>query len=239
MKPAIAVKSRLVLAALAMLCGFALAQSGCGNLSGCGGLTGFGNAPFTGCGGGQGIPPQSSVNFVGTNGTVFRAIVSDTVASYTLQATVPLKLIYVNNVPPLRVLATNLSPNGHVLSVQALSGFTTTQLATTSVQGSTVSVNVGGPLPAIAAPPVCDVRFIVSGPPNQAYEALLEQNNNAYENLTTAPTYYLLGRASGDVDGVFTEISPYFGAINVQLVINGVLNDIGAGNNFTVKSGCP
>ncbi len=239
MKRAIAVKSRLAILALAMLCVCALAQSGCGSLSGCGGLTGFSNAPFTGCSGGQGIPPQSSINFVGTNGTVFRAIISDTVASYTLQATVPLKVIYVNNVAPVRILATDLSPNGFVLSVQALSAFTTTQLATTSVQGSTISVNVGGALPALAGPPACDVRFIVNGPVNQTYEALLEQNNNAYENLTTSPTYYLLGGASGDVDGVFTELSPYFGAINVQLVINGVLADIGAGNNFTVKSGCP
>ncbi len=225
--------------ALAMLCGFAMAQSGCGSLTGCSGFTGNGSSPFTGCGGGQNIPPQSSINVVGTNGTVFRAIISDTHASYTFQATVPLKVIFVNNVPPVRVLATDLSPTGNVLSIQALSAFTTTQLATTSIQGTTISVNIGGPLPFIAGPSACDVRFIVNGPANQFYEALLEQNNNAYENLTTSPTYYLLGGASGDVDGIFTEVAPYLGAIKVELVINGKLNDFDAGNSFTVKSGCP
>lgn len=222
-----------------MLCGYAMVQSGCGSLTGCGGVTGFGNSPFTGCGGGQNIPPQSAINFLGTNGTVFSALISDTRASYSFVGTVPQKVIYVNNVPPVRILATDLSPTGHVLSVQALSTFTTTQLATTSTQGSTISVNVGGALPAIAGPPACDVRFVVNGPANQFYEALLEQNNNAYENLTTSPTYYLLGGASGDVDGVFTETAPYLGAIKVELVINGKLNDFDAGNNFTVKSGCP
>jgi hypothetical protein len=239
MKSLVATKSLLLGLALVMLCAFALVHSGCGSLTGCTGFTGNGNSPFTGCSGGQNIPPQSSINFVGTSGTVFRAIVSDTVASYSFQATVPLKVIYVNNVPPVRILATDLSPDGYVLSVQALSAFTTTQLATTSTQGSTISVNVGGTLPFIAGPPACDVRFVVNGPVNQSYEALLEQNNNAYENLTTSPTYYLLGGASGDVDGVFTEVFTFFGPLRVDLVINGVLADSGFGNDFTVKSGCP
>lgn len=230
---------RLAGMGLALLCIFMLAQSGCGNALGCGGLTGNGNSPFTGCSGGQNIPPQSSINFVGQTGTVFRATVSDTVASYTFQATVPTKVIYVNNVPPVRILATNLSPTPALLSVQALSAFTTTQLASTSTPGSTISVNVGGALPFIAAPPVCDVRFVVNGPFNQSYEALLEQNNNAYENVTTAPTIYFIGGATGSVDGVFVEVLGFFGAINVQLVINGKLADLGSGNSFTVKSSCP
>jgi hypothetical protein len=232
-------KGRIAGAALAILCAVALAQSGCGNTFGCNGLTGFGNSPFTGCGGGQNIPPQTSVNFVGTSGTVFLATVSDTVASYTFQGTVPTKVIYVNNVPPVRVLATNLSPTPALLSVQALSAFTTTQLSSTTTPGATISVNIGGPLPAIAGPAACDVRFLVNGPINQNYEALLEQNNHAYENITTAPTLYLVGGAKGNVDGIFTEIAGLFGPLKVDLVIDGKLADAGSGSNFTVKSGCP
>ncbi len=239
MKTAYSAKPRAGWLALAILCAWALAQSGCGSTFGCGGLTGIGNGPFTGCGGGQNIPPQSSVNFLGTNGTVFIATVSDTVASYTFKGTVPLKLIFVNNKLPVRIIATNLSPTPALLSVQALSVFTTTQIASTTTPGGTVSVNVGGVLPAISGPAACDVRFIVTGPINQNYEALLEQNNNAYENLTTAPTYYLVGGASGNVDGVFTEVGGFFGAIKVELVINGKVADFDSGNSFTVKSGCP
>jgi hypothetical protein len=239
MKFAAAGKPRLAGVALAVFCAAALAQSGCGSISGCNGLTGFGNSPFSGCSGGQNIPPQSSINFLGTNGVVFRATVSDTKASYTFQGTVPLKVIYVNNQPPLRILATNLSTTPGVLSVQALTAFTTTQFASTTTPGGTVSVNVGGPLPAIAGPPVCDVRFALSGPVSQLYLALLEQNNNAYENVTTAPTLYLLGGASGDVDGTFSESFPKLGPLTVDLVINGRLAAVGAGTNFTVKSGCP
>jgi hypothetical protein len=161
------------------------------------------------------------------------------VASYTFQATVPLKVVYVNNVPPLRILATNLSPTPALLSVQALTGLATTQLASTTTPGATISVSVGGPLPFIAGPAACDVRFVVNGPINQNYEALLEQNNNAYENLTTAPTLYLMGGAKNNVDGIFTEILGFFGPIRVELVINGKLTDFGSGNSFTVKSGCP
>ncbi len=233
-------KPRLTGMALALICMFfALAQTGCGNALGCGGLSGNGNSPFTGCTGGQNIPPQSSINFVGANGTVFSATVSDTVASYTFQATVPLKVIFVNNVPPLRVLATNLSPTPALLSIQAVSGFTTTQLASTSTPNSTISANIGGTLPAIAGPAACDVRFVVNGPVNQAYEALVEQNNNAYENITSPPTLYLVGGAKGNVDGVFLEVLGFFGPLNVQLVINGTLADVKSGNSFTVKSGCP
>ncbi|HEY2107906.1 MAG TPA: hypothetical protein VGH29_19070 [Candidatus Binataceae bacterium] len=224
---------------MAIICILALAQSGCGNALGCGGLTGNGNSPFTGCTGGQNIPPQSSINFTGQSGTVFRATVSDTVASYTFQATVPTKVIYVNNVPPVRIVATNLSPTPALLSVQALSAFATTQLASTSTPGGTISVNVGGALPAIQGPAACDVRFVVNGPINQSYEALLEQNNNAYENITTSPTLYLIGGAKNNVDGVFFEVLGFFGPLRVQLVINGKLAAVGAGSNFTVKSGCP
>ncbi|HKD65571.1 MAG TPA: hypothetical protein VKB84_01935 [Candidatus Binataceae bacterium] len=226
--------------ALAMLGALALAQAGCGNTFGCGGLTGSStNSGFSGCSGGQSIPPPSSINFAGTLGTSFIATVSDTIASYSFRGNVPLKVVYVNNKPPVLILATNLSPSPSLLSVQALSGFTTTQLASTSTQGSTISLSVGGPLPALAGPAACDVRFVVSGPINQNYEALLEQNNNAYENLTTAPTLYLVGGASGNVDGVFTEVLGFFGPIKADLVINGVLADTGLGNSFTVKSGCP
>jgi hypothetical protein len=232
-------KPRLAGMALAIVCVFALAQSGCGNALGCGGLSGNGNSPFTGCSGGQNIPPQSSINFTGQNGTVFSATISDTVASYTFRATVPLKVIYVNNVPPVRILATNLSPTPALLSVQALSGFATTQLASTSTPGSTISVNVGGPLTTIQGAAACDVRFVVNGPINQSYEALLEQNNNAYENITTAPTLYLIGGAKNSVDGVFVEVLGFFGPLRVQLVINGKLAATGAGSNFTVKSSCP
>ncbi len=217
----------------------ALAQSGCGSSFGCGGLTGFGNSPFTGCGGGQNIPPQSSINYVGTNGLVFSSTVSDTVASYTFQATVPQKVIFVNNKPPLRILATKLSTTPGLLSVQALTASTTTQLASTSTPGSTISVNVGAPLQAISGPAACDVRFFVNGPINQVYTALLEQDNNAYENVTTAPTLYLLGGAKNNVDGIFTQAAPKIGPLTVDLVIDGKLADTGAGTVFTVKSGCP
>jgi hypothetical protein len=232
-------KTRLALVLWVMFCAFALAQSGCGSIAGCNGLTGFGNSPFTGCSGGQNIPPQSSVNFLGTNGTIFRATISDTVASYTFQAKVPLKVIYVNNVPPIRIVATDLSPTPSLLSVQALSAATTTQFASTSTLGGTISVSVGGPLAAISGPAICDVRFAVNGPVNQTYTALLEQNNNAYEAATTAPTLYLLGGAKGSVDGIFTDAFPRLGPLTVQLVINGTVAAYGAGTIFTVKSGCP
>jgi hypothetical protein len=234
-----AAKTVLPALVLATLCGFMLAQSGCGNALGCGGLTGYGNGPFSGCSGGKPIPPQTSVNFEGDVGTAFRATVSDTVASYTFQAAVPLQLVYVNSVPPIRVIATSLSTRPALLSLQALSAFTTTQLASTTRPGGTVSVNVGGSLPALAGPAACDVRFYVYGPPTQNFQSLLEQNNNAYENTTIAPNLFLLGQAKGNVDGIFTEGYGLFGPLKVYLVINGKLADIGAGSNFTVKSGCP
>jgi hypothetical protein len=240
MKTANGVKLGLASLVFAILCAWLLTQSGCNSSTfGCNGLTGSNNSPFTGCTGGQNIPPQSSVNFVGTSGTVFAATVSDTIASYSFQGTVPLTIIYVNSVPPVRILATMLSPAPALLSVQALSAGIPTQLISTSTPGATISVGVGGVLPALSGPAACDVRFLVNGPVLQTYQSLLEQNNNAYENTTTAPTLFLLGQAQGDVDGIFTEIAGLFGPLRVNLVINGKVADAGAGTSFTVKSGCP
>lgn len=234
-----AMKHNLTAMALAMVCAVALAQSGCGNSLGCGGLTGTGNGPFTGCSGGKPIPPQSAINFVGDLGTVFSATVSDTVASYSFRAAVPLTLIYVNSVPPVRVIATNLSTTPSLLSIQALAAFTTVQFASTSTPGGTISVNVGGNLPAVRGPAACDVRFYVSGPATQNYQALLEQNNNAYEQQSLPPTLFLLGQAKGNVDGVFNQIFGGVGPLKVDLVIDGKLAAVGRGTVFTVKSGCP
>jgi hypothetical protein len=221
---------------VALLCA---AQSGCGNTFGCSGVSGSSSSQFNGCSGGNNIPPQSAINFLGNLGTPFIATISDTKASYTFNGTVPLEVVYVNNVPPLRVLATNLSTSPSLLAIQAISAFTTIRLASTTAPGSTISVNVGGALPAIAGPAACDVRFYVNGPIGQFYQSLLEQNNNAYENRTAAPNLFLLGGASGDVDGVFNEVIAYLGALRVNLVINGNLAANGSGRNFTVKSGCP
>ncbi|MGO9061901.1 MAG: hypothetical protein ACLQU2_31700 [Candidatus Binataceae bacterium] len=226
--------------ALACLCALALTQSQCGNITGCGGLGGSsGSGQFNGCSGGNNIPPQSSINFLGNVGTPFSATISDTNASYSFKGTVPLQVVYVNNVPPLRVVATNLSTTPSLLAIQALSTFTTVELASTRVPGSTISVNVGGNLPYIAGPPACDVRFYVTGPIGQYFQSLLEQNNNAYENQTAAPNLFLLGGASGNVDGVFVLVTQLIGPIQVNLVIDGKLAAQDAGSNFTVKSGCP
>lgn len=224
---------------LALLCVAALAQEGCGNTFGCGGLGGSSSGQFNGCSGGNNIPPQSGINFLGNLGTPFIATISDTKASYTFNGTVPLQVVYVNNVPPLRVLATNLSTTPSLVAIQAVSAFTTIALASTTTPGSTISVNVGGALPLIAGPAACDVRFYVNGPIGQYFQSLLEENNNAYENRTAAPNLFLLGGASGNVDGVFTEVIAYLGALRVNLMINGKLAAHDSGRNFTVSSGCP
>jgi hypothetical protein len=231
-------KLRLGGVLLAALVAWALTVSGCGSTFGCNGFTGSSNSPFTGCSGGQNIPAQSAITFVGRNGTVFKATVSDRLASYSFQATVPLQVIYVNNSPPVRVLATLLSPAPAFLSAEAFTGYTLQQLASTSSQGTTISLAISGTLNQVAGPPPCDVRFNVQGPVIQSYESLLEQNNNAYENTTAGPTLYLLGGASGDIFGTFTETVALYGPIKVNLAINGNVKT-GAGSTFTLKGSCP
>ena len=100
-------------------------------------------------------------------------------------------------------------------------------------------MNVGGALPAMPGPSACDVRFYVRGPLGQFFQSLIEQNNNAYENRTAAPNLFLVGQASGNVDGVFTEVIAFLGSIQVNLMINGKLAAFDSGRTFTVKSACP
>jgi hypothetical protein len=229
--------STIVLALAALCAAATLVASGCGSQLGCGNTTTGGEGQFAGCGGSP-IAPQGEINFVGDLGTPFRATVSDTKASYTFQGVVPLSVIYVNNVPPIRAIATNLSTNGGLLGIQALSAFTTTELASTNTTGATVQVNVGGALTFIPGPAFCDVRFLASSPRGQYFQSLLEQSNNAYENQTPAPVLFLLGQASGTVNGMFTEVFNDLGPLKVELIVNGILADADSGLVFSLKSGC-
>jgi hypothetical protein len=70
------------------------------------------------------IAPQSSYRIVGDVGTPFQAVISDSRSSWRLTATVPVSIVVVNDHPPDRILATKVTNDSRLLSVQTIQGFT-------------------------------------------------------------------------------------------------------------------
>ena len=148
-------------------------------------------------------PPLASYEIVGTLGTPFSATVSDFYSSWTLKGVVPLSVIIANNTLPSSIIATKTTSSDNLLSVEIISGFRVSNLASTRAPFGTVSVQEGGSLPSISSPADPDLRIFLSGPANLNYDALVEDINTGWIIESRAPTLILFDKPDGKVDATF------------------------------------
>lgn len=148
-------------------------------------------------------PPLASYEIVGTLGTPFTATASDSRSSWTFQGVTPLSVIIANNILPAAIIATKTTSNNNLLSVEIISGFHVSNLASTSAPFGTVSVQEGGSLPSISSPADPDLRIFLSGPANLGYDALVEDINTGFVINSRAPTLILFDSPVGKVDATF------------------------------------
>ena len=209
----------------------ALIAGGCALISACGGA--FGTSNSTRPGRTPNIAAQVSFRVVGTLGTPFSLLISDADSSWQVQGVVPLGIVIINTKTPVRMVATKLVNNSSLLSIEIISGFSVTQVSSTTAAFGVAVGSFGGKLSNFAAPASPDVRFFVKGPTNSVFDALIEDLSAGEIVQMRAPALVLFDRPNnGDiskrVDGIFNQVN-FFGSFDIDMIVGGSLVRVAAG----------
>jgi hypothetical protein len=170
-------------------------------------------------------PPLSAFRILGEPGLQFTAEVSDADATWEVRGAIPLSVVIVNNVTPVRMIATKLSGDNGILSIQLTEGFVVENVSSTAdPYGSAMLQNnpdhPGGAPPPLAASP--DLRMFVKGPPTERFAGLFEDRKQGFEISDRAPTLFLFDNPDGAVDATITQIQD-LGPFDVDLLLGGVV----------------
>jgi hypothetical protein len=164
------------------------------------------------------VPGQLSFRAVGVIGTPFTAILSDSRSSWQLRGTVPTTFAIVNWQPPVRMIATKTVSNSNLLSLEVLSGFFPTTLASTSQPYGTVQVQFGGTLAAFAPRAAPDVRFVLRAPQIALVTGNIEDLHKSFTIEQRVPTVFLFASPQGRVDGIFNLDNLFAGSMTIDLL---------------------
>jgi hypothetical protein len=181
------------------------------------------------------VAPLASYQILGTTGTSFNATVSDARSSWTFSGVVPLSVVIINDVLPASVVATKTASDNSLLSLEIIKGSRVSDLQSTTAPFGTVSVMTGGTLKSIPPPASPDLRIFDSGPLNEHYSALVEDQSIGFVINATSPTLILFDTPNGKVDATFFG-SHNFGAFTLNMTLNGnVVASIVQGPNATIR----
>lgn len=202
------------------------------------GCNGFGTGNATRPGSTPNIAAQTSFRFVGNVGTPFVATVSDKRSSWLLKGVVPLNVIIANGQAANRIVATKLTNDTRLLSVEVIKGIGVDSVSSTFANYGLVVGAVGGELDALGPAASPDVRFYVKAPPNGVYNALVEDESNAFILQSAAPTVIFFdspngNSQSGRVDGLFTDVTG--GSLSIDLTFNNAIVHAGGSGTVSIK----
>ena len=173
--------------------------------------------------GGGSIAPEISFRVQGTRNTPFTALITDTLASWTVNGVTPVAIVILNVNPPVRIYATKLVGNSAILNVQSVSGGqTNVGLASTDAPFGTV-VTQTGMLDEIAPPADPDARFFVKGSAGETFNGLIQDLNIGFALDDFVRTIFLFEHPTGRVDGYFNLTSDDLGPLQVDLAIGGTV----------------
>jgi hypothetical protein len=198
----------------------------CNNVTGFGGFVG--NTPNT--------TPQIIFKVLGTIGTPFTVTVTDANVSWNAQGAVPLQIALANYTPPVQLIATKLSNDNNLLSIQITRGFNILTLSSTSQPFGTVTARTptGLKTPIQVSPPANpDVRIGVTGSFGERMEVLIEDEETGYVFETIAPTLFLFEGPKGKIDAQLTQKND-LGPIVTNMTYNGELVATKSGEPFVV-----
>jgi hypothetical protein len=192
--------------------------------SSCGG-GGFGSTNITNPGNTPNVAAQTSFRIVGQIGTPFALTISDARSTWHVKGVIPLSIVIVNNIAPVRISASKLISDSSLLSVEVINGFTVYQLASTTDHFG-VAAGSYGRVTGFAPPASPDVEFFVKGPTQEVFDALIEDQNTGEVVQATAPTVILFdspaGGATPQFDGIFNAVT-FLGDFSIDLTFNGAL----------------
>ena len=202
--------------ALTSLLAFAAAVPGCSN-----GLGAF----QTGVGSTPNRPPLAAFRVLGETGLEFAAIISDDGATWQVQGSVPMNIVIVNNTTPVRMIATKLSADTGILSLQLTLGFVVRQTSSTNDPYGTASLQSSPTHPGFAPPPPLanpDIRLYVRGPLTERFSGIFEDSQQIFILSDRAPAIFLFEQPNGAVDASLTQIQN-LGPFSVDLLVNGAV----------------
>ncbi len=224
-----------LIAAIRRLTGLALVMAWLTGLSACNnnyiGFAGYvGNTPPT--------SPETVFKVLGTVGTPFTLLISNARSSWQVQGNVPLNINIVNS-PMIngqttaRMVATKLSSDNNLLSLQITNGFTVMGAVSTSAPYGTITAQTVTPLTQIAPHAQPDVRIFVFGPAGERFSGLVEDSQIGYLVNQRVPALFLFDSPNGKIDGQFTQIQS-FGPFAINMTYNGVVVATAKGFPFVV-----
>jgi hypothetical protein len=204
------------------------------------GCNGFGAGNATEPGNTPDVAAQTSFRMVGNLGTPFVATVSDQRSSWVINGVVPLNVIIANGNFPARIVATKLTNDNAMLSIEVISGYGVSSLSSTFANYGMVVGSLNGKLKAFAPPASPDVRFYINGPANGIFNATVEDSSTAYVLQSRAPCVILYdspdnNSLSGHVDGIFNLVGGAGGPLAIDLNFDGALARSGGSGTVTIK----
>jgi hypothetical protein len=204
------------------------------------GCNGFGSGNSTLPGSTPNLAAQVVFRMVGNLGTPFLATVADQRSSWQIHGVVPLNIIIANGNNPDRIVATKLTNDTELLSVEVISGFAIATVSSTIANYGVVVAGINGKLKALPPPASPDVRFFVNGPARGIFNAIVEDQTTAFVLQSSAPCVILYDHpnnnsVTGRVDGIFNVVGGAGGPLSIDLRFDNGFAHASGGGTQTVK----
>ena len=199
----------------------------------CGGAFGTANPSLPG--NTSKVPGETSLWLLGTPGTPFQAVITDTAQSWTFRGVVPESVVIINNSPGVQMTVTKLTNSAALLSTELLSGITLlAETSTTDPFGTTVLQTLGG-LKTIAPRANPNIEIFVKGPSSGLFTGLVEDLTLGFVVEGRSPCMFLFERPDGRVDAQINSLD-LAGKVIVDVINDGaVVEQLSGGPNLLVK----
>jgi hypothetical protein len=185
----------------------------------CGGA--FGTANPTAPGNTSKAPAEQALWVLGTPGTPFQALVTDSSQSWTFRGVVPQMVVIVNASPGEQMTVTKLSNNAALMTTELITGNTLVAEASTNDPFGTTVVQTFGGVAGIAPRANPDVRVFMKGPSGGLLNGLIEDLSLSFVFEARAPALFLFEHSDGRVDAVINSVDEA-GVIFADALNNGL-----------------
>jgi hypothetical protein len=186
----------------------------------CGGA--FGTANPTSPGKTSSIPKQSSLWVLGTPGTPFQAVVTDSSQSWTFRGVVPESVVIINGSPGVQMTATKLTNNAALMTTELISGTSLVAEDSTNDPFGTTVVQTFGGLSGIAPRADPNIQFFMKAPSGGVLNGLIEDLSLSFVFEARSPALFLFEHPDGRVDAIINSVDEA-GLITADILVNGVV----------------
>ena len=200
----------------------------------CGGA--FGTANPTSPGKTSSIPAQNSLWVLGTPGTPFQAVVTDSSQSWTVRGVVPESVVIINNSPGVQMTVTKLSNSAALLTAELINGTNLVAEASTNDPFGTTVVQTFGGLTTIAPRADPDIRVFMKGPSGGLLTGLIEDLSLSFVFEARSPALFLFEHPDGRVDAIINSVDEAGTIIADMLSDNAVVVTATGGPRLLIKN---